>query len=126
MEQGGRGWVHAGQRGNCATTCVRIILTVGRRNVPDGHCAVRTLRNFIGKFPLLTEGERCTDVMLTERLRAPRLKSGTLAEVTQRELRVMSTTPPPGPPPPGSPWGPPPGGFGTRIEEAMELIQMEL
>jgi len=37
----------------------------------------------------------------------------------------MSTTPPPGPPP-GSQWGPPQGGFGSRIEEAMELIQMEL
>ena len=37
----------------------------------------------------------------------------------------MSTTPPPGPPP-GSQWVPPPGGFGARIEEAMELIQMEL
>jgi hypothetical protein len=38
----------------------------------------------------------------------------------------MSTTPPPPGPPPGSPWGPPPGSFGQRIEEAMELIEMEL
>jgi len=46
----------------------------------------------------------------------------------------MSPNPPPGPPPggppPGSQWGPPPdpawGGFGRRIEEAMELIEMEL
>lgn len=37
----------------------------------------------------------------------------------------MSTPPPP---PPGGfpPGGIPPGGFGRRIEEAMELIQMEL
>jgi len=37
----------------------------------------------------------------------------------------MSTPPPP---PPGGipPGGFPPGGFGRRIEEAMELIQMEL
>ena len=36
----------------------------------------------------------------------------------------MSTTPPP---PPGSQGGPPPPhDFGSRIEEAMELIQMEL
>ena len=35
----------------------------------------------------------------------------------------MSTSPPPGP---GSPWGPGPGGVGRRIEEAVELIEMEL
>jgi hypothetical protein len=35
----------------------------------------------------------------------------------------MSTTPPPGP---GPAWGPGPGGVGRRIEEAVELIEMEL
>jgi hypothetical protein len=39
---------------------------------------------------------------------------------------AMSTTPPPPGPPPGSPWATPPGSFGQRIEEAMELIEMEL
>ncbi|HSZ15902.1 MAG TPA: hypothetical protein VK764_02300 [Terracidiphilus sp.] len=34
----------------------------------------------------------------------------------------MSSYPPPPPPPPG----PPPGGVGQRLEEAMELIEMEL
>jgi hypothetical protein len=35
----------------------------------------------------------------------------------------MSTSPPPGP---GPAWGPGPGGFSRRIEEAVELIEMEL
>ena len=35
----------------------------------------------------------------------------------------MSTSPPPGP---GPTWGPGPGGVGRRIEEAVELIEMEL
>lgn len=46
---------------------------------------------------------------------------------------MSSYTPPPPPPPgvppgvpPGPPSGPPPGGVGQRIEEAMELIEMEL
>lgn len=37
----------------------------------------------------------------------------------------MSSYPPPGPPP-GAPPGPFPGGVGQRIEEALELIEMEL
>src|ERR1700685_1236649 len=36
----------------------------------------------------------------------------------------MSSYPPPPPPPPGSPFGP--GGVGHRLEEAVELIEMEL
>ncbi len=36
----------------------------------------------------------------------------------------MSSYPPPPPPPPGSPFEP--GGVGHRLEEAIELIEMEL
>src|ERR1700722_14487868 len=44
---------------------------------------------------------------------------------TRRGVIAMGSYPPPGPPPGPPPW-PPEGGVGRRIEEAMELIEMEL
>ena len=46
-----------------------------------------------------------------------RLSMGDPAEVTRTRLLFMSTPPPP---------APGPGGVGRRIEEAVELIEMEL
>jgi hypothetical protein len=60
---------------------------------------------------------------LTRRAAHRRLKKKLLAKNSLREVHHMSTNPPPGRGPgPGSN----PGSVGARIEEAVELIEMEL
>jgi hypothetical protein len=54
---------------------------------------------------------------------ASETEEGNCANAPLREVPVMSSYPPP---PPYPPQGPPPGSVGRRIEEAVELIEMEM
>lgn len=58
-----------------------------------------------------------TPVALPSKLKEAARKEIWLPSVHARHFYTMSTYPPP---------GPPPGGVGRRIEEAVELIEMEL